>query len=145
MAMYIFSNLLDIHLFISCTFISVILNIVDLLYLLWNNFSSISAILLVDTTFEIPGYNKIIYSRNSLISVEESCLEFIVPVPWNMKMINPSVFCARVSFIISISHPMGFFKECLDFSLEEILQKILCCLSSKFRYFYQILPLLFPF
>ena len=52
MAMYLSSNALDVHLLISGTVISVILDMVDLLYLLWNNSSRISANFLVDTPFE---------------------------------------------------------------------------------------------
>ena len=52
MAMHLFSSGLDLHLLISGTVISVILDIVDLLYLLWNNSSSFSAIFLANIPLE---------------------------------------------------------------------------------------------
>ena len=52
MAMYLFLSDLDLHLFISGTGMSVILDIVDLLYLLWSNSSRILAIFLVEMLYE---------------------------------------------------------------------------------------------
>ena len=120
---------------------SVILDILDSLYLFWNSSSRFSATLIVDIPFEYMHTTRSSIAISLYYPHKKGCPEFIVPVSWTMRSwIFPYPGLMSLSNYPFLWRYFSFRNAWISHFMRDSINSSLSILQSYIS-FYQVLPL----